>query len=293
MTIHSLPDDLYPSAHADYPPDDINIFNYHSQAKSEKSRVTLHHNVFSFIIDGSKEVSYLQKKERIDNSQFLLLSSGNCLMSQKAASENGLYNSALLFFSNSVLVDFFLKYPTLITRDTRIYRIEEPFISFQQDEFIRNFVHSLTLMSSSAKDISKDMKRLKFEEIMLYLCDKFPAQILSLHISSQESVEDLEIRKMVESNFESNITVEELAFLCNTSLSTFKRRFSKIYGSSPNKWMLHKRMELAASLLEHSNEKPSEIYYKVGYENLSSFIESFKRIYGITPKEYQTQKLNA
>ena len=88
-----------------------------------------------------------------------------------------------------------------------------------------------------------------------------------------------------------NISLEELAFLCNVSLSTFKRRFVKIYGSAPNKWILQKRMELAKKLLHH-NEKPGEVFYKVGYENHSSFSQSFKQAFGITPKQFQMRQLN-
>jgi AraC-like DNA-binding protein len=71
------------------------------------------------------------------------------------------------------------------------------------------------------------------------------------------------------------------------SLSSFKRRFARIYGNSPNRWLLEKRMERAAKMLRQHNRKASEIYYELGYENLSSFIQSFKQIYGITPKQYQ------
>jgi AraC-like DNA-binding protein len=46
-------------------------------------------------------------------------------------------------------------------------------------------------------------------------------------------------------------------------------------------------MELAAALLRNGNEKPSDIYHKVGYENHSSFTHSFKQIFGLTPSEYQ------
>lgn len=49
-------------------------------------------------------------------------------------------------------------------------------------------------------------------------------------------------------------------------------------------------MEIAKSLLLQ-NEIPSEIFYKVGYENHSSFSQSFKQIYGISPKEFQQQNL--
>lgn len=60
-----------------------------------------------------------------------------------------------------------------------------------------------------------------------------------------------------------------------------------IYGTSPNKWLLEKRMQKAAQLLKQGECKASEIYVELGYENLSSFVQSLKQVHGITPKQYQ------
>lgn len=96
----------------------------------------------------------------------------------------------------------------------------------------------------------------------------------------------------METNIVSNVSVEELAFLCNISLSGFKRHFLRIYGTSPSKWILQRRMEIARELLQHYHGKPSEVYHKVGYANHSSFTKSFKQMFGVTPKEFQAEKLD-
>ena len=78
----------------------------------------------------------------------------------------------------------------------------------------------------------------------------------------------------------------ELAFLCNMSLSTFKREFQKHYSDSPMKWFQNKRLEYAHHLLYNEQMSSSEIYLEVGYESLSSFIKSYKAKYGVTPKQH-------
>ncbi|WP_431211689.1 helix-turn-helix domain-containing protein [Puia sp. P3] len=45
-------------------------------------------------------------------------------------------------------------------------------------------------------------------------------------------------------------------------------------------------MEQAVVLLRQQ-ARPSEIYFQLGYENHSSFSQSFKQVYGVTPKEFQ------
>jgi AraC-like DNA-binding protein len=76
------------------------------------------------------------------------------------------------------------------------------------------------------------------------------------------------------------------------STSTFKRRFSEIYHTTPQKWLLTRKLEMAAELLRFGDESPSGIYLKVGYQNHSSFSEAFRNHFGSTPSDYQQQQLN-
>jgi AraC-like DNA-binding protein len=196
----------------------------------------------------------------------------------------------LIFFDNNVLQDFYIKYASLVKK-VKHNGVHEPYLSFKKDAFVLNYINSLTLLFDAAGDLSEEMKLLKFEELMLHLLQKYPAEILSFQPDRSRDFDDLRIRNAVETNVQNNITIDELAFLCNISPSTFNRRFFKIYGSSPSKWLLQRRMEMAKNLLLHYQEKPSEVYYKVGYENHSSFSQSFKQTFGLTPKDFQYRNL--
>jgi len=288
MRSQQIPFELLSNTAEHRTPDPIYICDYQSAVVSVKSRIVLSHHLFNFLLAGEKSVYYTGSKAVIDPSKFILLSSGNCLMSEKTADQNGLYKSILLFFDNQVLSDFFIKHPAIVKASGNGWQ-DTPFFVFEKDGFLENFIGSLSLLLASGQEPTREMQMLKFEEVMLYLCSKYPSQVLALRSHLLVADEDAEIRKAMESNLENNITVEELAFLCNISVSTFKRRFARIYGTSPNKWMLQKRMERAATLLQGGTAKASDVYYRVGYENLSSFIQSFKQVYGVTPKKYQEQ----
>jgi AraC-like DNA-binding protein len=270
--------------------DDIHIIAFQSVENRIKNKITLGQYLFSFLLEGEKRVYYAEKQAMIDNSQFLLLSSGNCITSERSVSDNAIYKSVMLSFAPNVLTNFFLKYPH-VYRDRRGKNTTEPFLVFDKDDFLQNFLHSLCLILEGGKLPSRDMKQLKFDELLLYMAERYPQQLIGLRAVVQEDQEDSIIRKSAETNINNNVTVEELAFLCNMSLSTYKRKFGKIYGTTPIRWFLQKRMELAATMLLVKGEKPSEIYHKVGYENHSSFTQSFKQVYGVTPSEYQQQKL--
>ena len=92
----------------------------------------------------------------------------------------------------------------------------------------------------------------------------------------------------IESNQLNKLTVKELSFLLNMSVSTFKREFKKHFQSSPSKWFQEKRLEHSAFLLKNKSKRPSDIYEEIGYENLSNFIQAFKVKFGVTPKQYQS-----
>jgi len=266
--------------------DPILIFSYHSDVATINSKVELRQHLFSFLLEGNKSVSYAEAQATIDPNQFLLLSFGNCLMSEKIAAVGGRYRSILISFDNEILADFFIRHP-LPLQTKRKKNNDNPFLVFEKDAFLANFIDSLGFMLITARPLSAEMRKVKLEELLLYISEHYPEKIQQLRNFNYEVDGDLVIRQAITANIYNAMTVEELAFLCHMSLSTFKRRFSKIYMTTPNKWLLEKRMQKAAQLLKKGKCKASEIYLELGYENLSSFIQSFKQIHGITPKQYQ------
>lgn len=286
--MHSVKEFVLPLAFSHEHPgkadQDVTVVHYDSDVASVNNRIKLGQNMFSFLLEGEKTVNYAGRQTRIKPHQFLLLSAGNCLMSEKIASEAGRYRSILFFFNNKVLADFFVKNPRVLASPAIQ---EDPFLVFEKDAFLNNFIDSLSHILSEGQSLSQRIQHIKLEELLLYLSDKYPGHIQKLRTIGQEAADEMVIRQAVTANLDHPVSVEELAFLCHVSLSTFKRRFAKIYGTSPNKWLLDKRMQKAAHLLKQGDLKASEIYFELGYENLSSFIQSFKQVYGITPKQYQ------
>lgn len=265
----------------------ITVMNYDSDVTRIKNRINLDQNLFSFLLEGEKSVHYAGKYVSIKPNQFLLLSAGNCLMSEKIASDAGRYRSILIFFDNAVLADFFIRHPYIIASPVAH---EDAFLMFEKDPFLINYTNSLGHILEAGQSLSPRIQKVKLEELLLYLSDKYPGHIQKLRTMGQRAADELVIHQAITANLDNPVSVEELAFLCHVSLSTFKRRFAKIYGTSPNKWLLNKRMQRAADLLKQKDVNASEIYYELGYENLSSFVQSFKQIYGITPKQFQLSK---
>ena len=235
------------------------------------------------ILMGRKTIMDVSNISSLETGELMILSKGSYLIHQ-ALPENGLFKSIVLYFRNEFLADFFIKYgkPTEKGKHTD----KTSFLKYKQDAFIKNYIHSLQVLMQSPKIYSPEFKALKAEELLVYLLHHDPGKLWSLSVMAKDN-EEMTVRKVAESKIGTPITVEELAFLCNTSLSSFKRRFIKIYGLPPQKWMVQQKMKMAVALLKHPDERPGSVFERVGYENHSSFTKAFKYQYGITPKAFQ------
>jgi AraC-like DNA-binding protein len=261
----------------------VQVYDYCSSKEISKQQIILNQNTFSFLIEGNKEVIFDNSDLSIDNRKFLIMKSGHCLMTEKL-SEIKNYRSILLFFTNETLSKFIQKFELNNIEQNEYKSV----YSFEYDKFIKRFVDSLIDISKLSKTVQKKIIEVKFEEIMLYLIELHGTHILYSLTSNNDNLTQ-NFTRTVESNQLKKLTLKELAFLCNMSVSTFKREFEKHYSESPIKWFQNKRLEHAYYLLNQKHKKSSEIYFEVGYENLSSFIQAYKSKYNKTPKQHQTE----
>lgn len=85
----------------------------------------------------------------------------------------------------------------------------------------------------------------------------------------------------------SSITLTELASLTHHSLSSFKREFKKIYADTPGNYIIRKRVEKVAELLQVSDETISNIAYDCGFKSVAHFSRVFKLQNGVSPSQYR------
>lgn len=259
----------------------IKIYDYQTSKEISKQQIQLKKHTFSFLLEGKKEVFFDNSNFSIDKSSFLLMKSGHCLMTETPSSISENYRSILLLFSTEEVINLMKKYdlkPNHKVSSRSTY-------SFRYDSFITGFVNSLITISKLSTNLQGNLLQTKFEEIMLYLIEVRGANFL--HSFTEDLNQNQRFIETIESNVMNKLTVKELAFLSNMSISTFKRTFEKNFQSSPSKWFQDKRLEQAALLLDNDTNRPSDIFEEIGYENLSNFIQAFKTKFGVTPKQYQ------
>ncbi len=89
-------------------------------------------------------------------------------------------------------------------------------------------------------------------------------------------------------HYSEQITIKTLANISNMSESNFYAVFKKHIGASPIAYLNHYRLSVAVDKLTQTDRTISEISYSVGINDPLYFSKLFKRIYGMTPKEYRS-----
>lgn len=84
-----------------------------------------------------------------------------------------------------------------------------------------------------------------------------------------------------------NIEVSELAKACGLSTKQFSRTFTKLYHTTPKKFIIQMKVDYAKTLLESSALSVSEITEKTAFSDIFYFSKTFKKMVGITPSEYR------
>ena len=102
----------------------------------------------------------------------------------------------------------------------------------------------------------------------------------------EESTLAMNIKKYLDENYLEEFILDELALKFDLTVVHLIRVFKKEFGLPIHSYILNKKVHLAKELLT-SNISISQIAQNSGFFDQSHLNRSFKRIFQITPKEYQ------
>ncbi|WP_452221217.1 helix-turn-helix domain-containing protein [Lacinutrix salivirga] len=275
MAIENIPEIFYKDSKKEQ---DVFVYDFKMLNNVVKSKVNLSMHMFSFLQVGKKQVHFADASVAVNKNQSLLLKKGNWLWTELLDTDANYY-CKLLFFSDSKLSDFLKKHTSNIQSNN-----DDAYFVIENDDYILSYLNTLSTITDAPAIFKDNLLSVKFEELLLYLINKYGTQF-EYYLQSLISKEVSSFKKVIESNVYSNLKLEEIAFLCHMSLSTFKRSFIKEYKVSPGKWLQDKRLLKAKETLEQSDLRPSDIYLDFGYNNLSNFSIAFKNKFGFNPSE--------
>jgi len=261
---------------------DIHVYPYSGDSPMSRNRVALQHNVISFIVQGHKRVNLAGSSIEANEEENLIMLQGNYLMTEQAPLAAP-YRSMLLFFSKAALQDFLLSRQLCVPAERQQKRA--PWFRFHKDAFIRSYIEALYALANMPAEQTQAILHTKVEEILLYLLQREGESFRLFLQSYAASQQELPLRSVVEKNKYNDLSVAELAFLCNMSISTFKRHFVQTYGEAPGRWFKRQKLLKAHDILASGQQRASEIHQRFGYDSLSNFSAAFKREFGISPQQ--------
>lgn len=96
-----------------------------------------------------------------------------------------------------------------------------------------------------------------------------------------------DIMRLLTAHPERHYTIEVLSSHFDFPITSMKKCFREVYGSSIYTYMKAYRMNAAAVRLRNTTESVTSIAMRAGYDNASKFAAAFQSVLGVTPSAYR------
>lgn len=99
----------------------------------------------------------------------------------------------------------------------------------------------------------------------------------------------IQAKDHMEMRYAENISLDDIAKAATVSKFHLIRLFRKMYGRTPNQYLISVRIRAAKKLLQEGMP-PTDVCYAVGFTSASTFTGLFKKMTGMTPAIYRQRK---
>ncbi len=120
-----------------------------------------------------------------------------------------------------------------------------------------------------------------------HICKKIISELSVMRENTSKRLIRDAVSYVSEHYMDRDVSIEALCRHLHLSQSYFCALFKKETGETFNNYLISHRIEAAKKFIRASNMKINEIAMRVGYEDPNYFSYSFKKVCGISPREYQ------
>ena len=251
------------------------LFSCTGQARKNYEPFVEEH-ALTFILNGEMIINDGLVETKFKTGEFGFISKNQLVKTQKIPQDNKPFMGISILLPKEILYNY-AKEHNIIQKGT--YTGKPSFV-LPHDSFLKGYFDSLIPYFENPDALTNNLATIKTIEVIELLLKKTSMQNI-LFCFDEDFKIDLEA--YMNKNYMHNIPLEKFATLTGRSISTFKRDFQAIFNETPNKWLIKKRLDLAHFLISKKHQKPTDIYFDVGFVNFSHFSRTFKSEFGMNP----------
>ena len=159
-------------------------------------------------------------------------------------------------------------------------------LNMKSIEIIKNLIQDIQNCNNSNEFGSEILKESLFVQLMVLMNRLF------LNSDKNRDIEDIQYDKTIDgvlnyinSNLENDLSIDTIASEFFISKYYLMRKFKNQIGSSIHNYVVQKRLILARSLISDGLSM-SSVCSRCGFNDYSSFVRAFKKVYGVSPSNY-------
>ena len=165
----------------------------------------------------------------------------------------------------------FKKYQNGKTGDEFSFRCSAPLMDYLLKNFIKSELSDVFLIKAC----------------LYALCSEYLSQISLSEPAEKKATLMSDIVEYIEENYKKNITLAEMAEGLGYEYCYFSRIFNKLFSMNFTDYINIYRFNAACAMLTETDMSMTDIAYESGFQSIRSFNNIFKRLSGVTPREYR------
>lgn len=257
---------------------------YIGKSKGDNCHYPLHWHTnleFDFVLEGMIKGKINQKQIEVYAGDFFFVNSGE--LHETDAENRNQMNSITILLSYNLLKEY--------CSDIDLY-----YFDFRENKDAQNKVKNLIIECADLYEKKKEFYELEISIVLRKICSillkECKRKRQDVNYSKYEQKSMMNIKKAIgymEENYQNDLSLKSIAVEIGMAPTYFSRFFKKTTGETFYCYLNKIRLYYAHKELINSDASITEIALNNGFLNVKSFIESFKKVYNITPGKYKNQ----
>lgn len=276
----------YTVAHAE-----LNVYETHHFA--EEVYLHFHQPVFASMIEG-KKVMYLRDQDPFDflPGQSVMMPANEVMkIDFPEAAQNNPTRCLAMTISQDKIDRIVEEMNYDLPKADSEWLTSKFNYTFANDAAVNQVINRLMFLfmeNHPSKDLFVDMT---LRELMIRVLQSENRNALGRSGNMSANASRLHfVIEYIKSHLDETLSITDLSKKACMSESNFYKVFRNETGQTPIEFINDERIRRAAFLLKRKDIKVKEVYLSCGFNNISYFVRTFKKVTGHTPKEFQQKQ---